>query len=393
MVKDPSPLVGQGVGDALGMPFETCKATDPRLTSWDGSYLPSEYHKLAPGQWTDDTMMAKIVMESLFLCGGFYPQDLADRYRHWLISGDLRGMGKSTKHALENLVSGSPWCDSGIEGAEGSGTAMRAAPFGIFYHDDLYTAAEFARMDARITHRSIEAEEGSAAIAVAMGLVLTGVDPELLISKVLGYLRDSNVKRKLVATQVLVEKEKSGRSSYAPNYVAPPGSTLKEVLFENHLTTVDLSQATGLDKELIEDLIGGNTHLSDTIASRLESVLQIPSSFWLNLQSQYDTFRGLTGASRTLLRIGTSAHVVETVPSAIAAFLLTTTFETSVSLAIRVGGDTDTRAAMTGALAGTLYGFEAIPKKYREGLENVDHFRRLEPKLFKGPRTSALWML
>lgn len=176
MVKDPAPLVGQAVADALGMPFETRLATDPLLVSWDGSYLPSEYHKLEPGQWTDDTMMAKMLMESLYICGGFYPRDVANRYLHWYLAGDHRGMGKTTKAAMQRLKEGYRWTDSGIENAEGNGTAMRSAPMGAFYHDDPLTVSEFARMESKITHKSVEAREGSAAVALMVAFIWQGVN-------------------------------------------------------------------------------------------------------------------------------------------------------------------------------------------------------------------------
>ena len=308
MVQDPSPLIGEGVGDALGMPFETKKSDDPELLAWDGRYLPSEFHQLNPGQWTDDTMMAKLITESLFLCGGFYPRDIADRYRHWLINGAKRGMGKTTQAALENLDRGVPWCKSGIDGSEGNGTAMRSAPIGAFYHEDLYTTAEFARIDARITHRSREAEEGSAAVSVAVALLLNGVKVEDLVTKTIGYLEDSKIKDRL---QRLVFYQNSG--------------------------DVDAPEAMKL--------------------------------------------------------FGTSAHVVQTVPSAFSAFVFTKTYEEAVQAAVRAGGDTDTTAAITGALAGTYYGFSAIPKRYRDSLEGIDHFKRLESKIQVGPRAPVLWNL
>ena len=198
MVNDPAPLVGQAVADALGMPFETRLASDPLLVNWDGSYLPSEYHQLDPGQWTDDTMMAKMLMESLYICGGFYPRDVANRYLHWYLAGDPRGMGKTTKASLQRLKEGSRWTDSGIDNAEGNGTAMRSAPMGAFYHDDPLTVAEFARMESKITHKSIEAREGSAAVALMVAFIWQGVNKFDLIEATLDFLNNSKIKDKLI---------------------------------------------------------------------------------------------------------------------------------------------------------------------------------------------------
>ena len=103
-------------------------------------------------------------------------------------------MGKTTKQAMQNLRNGMPWSESGVVGAEGNGTAMRAAPFGAFYQEDPLTAAQFARMEANITHKSLEAEEGSAAVAVAVSLLWTGARPREVVEKTIEYLRDSKVK-------------------------------------------------------------------------------------------------------------------------------------------------------------------------------------------------------
>jgi ADP-ribosylglycohydrolase len=305
MTQDPSPLVGQGVADALGKAFETKPSDDPALLAWTGEMLPSEYHELQANQWTDDTMMARILAESIHLCGGFFPRDVADRYGHWLKVGPLRGMGTSTKKALGRLVNGTSWTESGSNGAEGNGTAMRAAPIGIFYHEDLDTAAEFARMDARITHLSIEAEEGSAAVAIGAALALNRTPFDELIFATVEHLKPSSVRSSLCR----------------------------------------LTRVSG------------------------ESVQELMQLF------------------------GTGAHVVETVPSAFSAFLHTGSYEGAVMAAIRAGGDTDTTAAITGALAGTYYGFASIPKEYKQGLEELHTLRRLERCLLKGPRTDSIWLL
>ena len=53
----------------------------------------------------------------------------------------------------------------------------------------------------------------------------------------------------------------------------------------------------------------------------------------------------------------------ETVPQAIVAFLESTSFEDAIRTAISVGGDSDTLAAITGAIAEAYYG---VPKDLRE---------------------------
>ncbi|MFF4039296.1 ADP-ribosylglycohydrolase family protein [Streptomyces sp. NPDC001816] len=52
--------------------------------------------------------------------------------------------------------------------------------------------------------------------------------------------------------------------------------------------------------------------------------------------------------------------------SAVWALRTTTTYEEAVRTAIDLGGDTDTVAAVTGALAGAVYGIDAVPKRWTE---------------------------
>ncbi|MFH2006685.1 MAG: ADP-ribosylglycohydrolase family protein [bacterium] len=76
---------------------------------------------------------------------------------------------------------------------------------------------------------------------------------------------------------------------------------------------------------------------------------------------------------------------VGTVPAALAAFLLSNSFEEAVIAAVNCGGDTDTLGAMTGALAGAFYGARSIPERLTAGLANEqrgrDHVISLGKKL------------
>ncbi len=65
-----------------------------------------------------------------------------------------------------------------------------------------------------------------------------------------------------------------------------------------------------------------------------------------------------------------SLRAIESVPAAIAAFLLTHSFGDAVVLAVNLGGDTDTIGAMTGAIAGAYYGCSHIPEEWLTRLEN-----------------------
>ena len=62
--------------------------------------------------------------------------------------------------------------------------------------------------------------------------------------------------------------------------------------------------------------------------------------------------------------IQSSGYVVHTLEASIWCLLTTHTFEEAVLAAVNLGEDTDTTAAVTGALAGIVYGVDAIPDEW-----------------------------
>lgn len=300
----PATLTGLAIGDALGMPFEMAKVHNPRLRAWTGNFEDgsrSPYTKdLGPGQWTDDTKMAKALSEAVVEEQAYSPARAARKYLEWFRSGDLRGIGTSTYKAMKCLDRNVPWTQSGTPDAEGNGTAMRAAPIGLFYRYNFEAAMEMAAIDARITHRSHEAQVGSAAVAGGVCAILQGVSQDIFIHKIVEWIPDSRIKGRL--------KEIADR--------AP--------------------QMLGRDDREIADAIA---------------------------------------------EIGAAAHVIETVPAAFFAFASTTSFHSAVRVAILCGGDTDTTAAVAGALAGTFYGHYAT-LEFLGGLEAASELRALEKALY-----------
>jgi poly(ADP-ribose) glycohydrolase ARH3 len=68
--------------------------------------------------------------------------------------------------------------------------------------------------------------------------------------------------------------------------------------------------------------------------------------------------------------VGNGVHALEAVPAALAAFLAHPDQPAdAIRFAIQVGGDTDTIAAMTGALAGARCGASALPRRWLQRLE------------------------
>ena len=72
---------------------------------------------------------------------------------------------------------------------------------------------------------------------------------------------------------------------------------------------------------------------------------------------------------------GCDVRAMEAVPPAIGCFLATHSAREAVEMAVSLGGDTDTIAAMAGALAGAYYGAAAWPDEWVRALENKEHGR------------------
>ena len=81
-----------------------------------------------------------------------------------------------------------------------------------------------------------------------------------------------------------------------------------------------------------------------------------------NLEVVQDLLSANTPTGEALAHLGTSGYVVETVASALYCFLRTPTdFLSTVSSAVMGGGDTDTTAAIAGAISGAYNGVANIP--------------------------------
>ena len=64
--------------------------------------------------------------------------------------------------------------------------------------------------------------------------------------------------------------------------------------------------------------------------------------------------------------IKSTGFVVDSLLAALWCFINTSTFEEAVCEAVNLCGDADTVGAITGCLAGTYYGAEAVPVRWSE---------------------------
>lgn len=255
-------LLGGAVGDALGVPFESMLVNNKELIDWDGnSYKGSVYHQLQAGQWSDDTQMSLMVAESLIDCHGFDPDDISKRYVDWMFSGKARGYGKTTLMALTAIKNGTHWSQSGVAGSFGNGTAMRAAPFGVYFRNDLRSLVNIMKIDSAITHASEEAEAGSIAIALAAAYSVNG-DTENLIDKIWKELPDSKVKTSIFSLPALIDSAITpaqalgsiGTSANVKETV--PAALYCYLKFDNYRDAVVAAIRAGRDTDTTASIVG-----------------------------------------------------------------------------------------------------------------------------------------
>ncbi|MCA0352517.1 MAG: ADP-ribosylglycohydrolase family protein [Chloroflexi bacterium] len=159
-------LEGLAVGDALGGFFEFAHSTLPARVRL--RQVPQ-----GPWHWTDDTQMAASVFSILRQTATIDQDLLAQSFTlHYERS---RGYGPATRAILGRIQRGRNWREEAPslhqgQGSFGNGGAMRVAPIGAFWADNLPLVVQQAAASAEITHAHPEAQAGAIAVAIAAAL-------------------------------------------------------------------------------------------------------------------------------------------------------------------------------------------------------------------------------
>ena len=61
-----------------------------------------------------------------------------------------------------------------------------------------------------------------------------------------------------------------------------------EIISDINLTQKELAQRAGVSEIFLSEVIHGKKNISKELAMSLECALEVPHSFWLNLQANYD---------------------------------------------------------------------------------------------------------
>lgn len=276
-------VLGVLVGDALGGFFEGFPADMIAERYPTRQDLLSDLPE-APWHYTDDTQMTIGVAEALVQDGEIIEDTLcqvfADNYAPHRRYGDGARMvmdaireGKDHQRWAHELFPG---------GSFGNGAAMRVAPIGLCFHNDLERLWEQARLSSLPTHVHPLGIEGAQLLALAVAECLR--EPELDADRLWMMLQER-------ATQ--------------PEF-----------------------------------------------RSKLEEAV-------------------LADTPEAVAQLGSGISALESVLTAVACFLLAPdSFTDVITHAIFLGGDTDTIAAMAGALSGAHLGSGAIPQTLLNRVED-----------------------
>ncbi|MGW9350961.1 ADP-ribosylglycohydrolase family protein [Nocardiopsis flavescens] len=195
-----SSLSALAVGDAFGSQFFV---PDNRFRHRARELPPG------PWEWTDDTEMAASVYREVVLHADVDPDRLAASFA---AHHDFdRGYGPSTGRLLRLVREGADHRGAAAElfdgaGSWGNGAAMRVAPLGAFFADDMAAVTRLAAVSARVTHVHPEAVDGAVAVAVAAALVARGgaVAPGTFLQEVAAQLPPGALSDGLRAARALL---------------------------------------------------------------------------------------------------------------------------------------------------------------------------------------------
>ena len=154
-------------------------------------------------KWTDDTAMALEIAANLREFGEINPDALARAFSRRYAKNPNRVYGAAMHDLLPQLATGDYETEAAQlfegMGSWGNGAAMRAAPIGAFFADDLEAATSNAELSARTTHAHPEAIAGAVAVALAAALAARGETD--LLGLVIPHLPASEVKTRCQTAQ------------------------------------------------------------------------------------------------------------------------------------------------------------------------------------------------
>jgi ADP-ribosylglycohydrolase len=325
-------MLGLLVGDCVGAPVEGMPGWEIQKRYGRVTTLldPFEVWTRRPnrgrlrGLHTDDTQQAWILADLLAREGTLTPKSVAARYvsfarpRDGLPGGVFRGTGKFFRETVRSLVAGIPPLEAGQPTA-GNGAAMRIAPVGAFLARRLDAVVPMALSVSSVTHRDPRALEAAAALAHVVACLLADGPPSTV-----GACVDAAMEGARLAEIELA----AGR---------PIRLTLAEATHSGEFRRI-----LGSVRLMISESF-------DVVVPRIG-----------RLAGEIETTRRVRG--------GTDGFAPASVAAAIVVGCGAASYREAVECVVNFGEDTDTTAAMTGAIVGARLGSGDIPREWLDSI-------------------------
>mmetsp|Transcript_130516 Transcript_130516/g.240075 ORF Transcript_130516/g.240075 Transcript_130516/m.240075 type:complete len:487 (+) Transcript_130516:96-1556(+) len=287
----------------------------------------SNRFELKPGQWTDDGAMALCLADSLLACKGLDLLDLRLRFLLWWRYGYCNafaadadrlatygnrasiGLGETIGQTiLEFERDQQAKTSAGRLHDSGNGSVMRNAPIAIRYHRHLDTAMKAAWDQSMTTHQGREAAD---------------------CARLLTFFCAHAISTGCSMAAALAHLEEFSAETYAVACLARGEAEAKH------------EDNKGVD-----------------LADRDWS--------WRTKDYRYAASRAAADPEYV------GSYVMDAMAMALHCVHITNSFEAAVLRAANTCGDADTVAAITGQLAGAVYGVQAIPEDWRETVQRWD---------------------
>lgn len=314
-------LIGVGIGDTLGHPFEGKIRKDIHSYFKDFGEFIQEYRDIFK-TYTDDTQLTIHTAKALIQGNGFQTDSFISEYVKWLDDPPI-GPGWGCISSIRKLKYGIPWKDAASTSG-GNGTIMRIAPIGLFYSKSPKGLKTTAIKSSIITHSHPAASAGA-----------------IVIARAISYLLDKT----------------------------PETGFSVEEFFE-----VLISSISGSQEQTWEEFI--------TLLNKLKSKLDLPIESGLIKFSQAGV-KSPYFIEEYLGQAFVHPYAISTVICALFIFLKRlTSFQDCIFELATAGGDSDTVGAIGGSLAGAYFGMKNIPNDLIKLVKNHKKILKLSENLY-----------
>ncbi|NLJ73333.1 MAG: hypothetical protein GX333_10000 [Syntrophomonadaceae bacterium] len=289
-----------------------------------------------PGLYTDDTQQAILLAYSLINNKGVNVAHIANLFVEGAKSsnygdfGIFRHAGPGFITTVKNLIQ-----YKSIENAApitaGNGAAMRIAPLGVFYHQNIDKLLRATIEVSALTHQDIR------------GITAAGI-----VSYSIAYLFKGT----------------------------PSSFNSQDYLYNLHLFVEELENTITADYKNIQS----DKTIKHQVSKGIRLITDISNTEEKIALKALDNYAQKTSHNENV-RYNSPFALGSVIYSLYLFIKYGLDWETAVIIAVNSGGDTDTIAAILSSLCGALHGYKKIPKNWINKVYNIDSLERLAESL------------